>query len=230
MGHLHFITANAEGARRFWLAMGGTPVQNGSLELIQFPGVFVMLTTGSPAGGTVGSVTNHIGFQVKNIQQSVAMWKAAGLKLDPGSRPTQVFVTSPDEIRIEILEDQSLDVPIVMHHVHLFTPAPTESQQWYVKTFGATAAHVGPNDAAVLPGVNVLFAPGTDSAPSRGRALDHIGFEVANLEAFCRKLQASGIRFERPFERTPGSTLAVASFTDPWGTSIELTENLAPRR
>src|SRR5205807_9897990 len=114
------------------------------LQLIELPGVYVIVTRGNPTGGTVGSVTNHIGFQVKNISESVARWKAAGLRVDPGTRPTQVFVTAPDDVRIEILEEPSLTQPIVMHHVHEFIPAPKESQAWYVKTFGAKAALVGP--------------------------------------------------------------------------------------
>jgi extradiol dioxygenase family protein len=71
-----------------------------------------------------------------------------------------------------------------------------------------------------------------DAAPAgtRGRALDHIGFEVKNLEEFCKKLEASGIKFDRPFTRLPNSTTAIAFLTDPWGTYIELTENLAPAK
>ena len=33
--------------------LGGTPVQNGALQLIQFPGTFVMLRKAEPTGGTV---------------------------------------------------------------------------------------------------------------------------------------------------------------------------------
>ena len=32
---------------------------------------------------------------------------------------------------------------------------------------------------------------------TRGRALDHIGFEVRNLEAFVKKLEAQGITPQR---------------------------------
>ena len=36
-------------------------------------------------------------------------------------------------------------------------------------------------------------------APSRGRMLDRIGFEVENLEALCKELEAKGINFYRPY-------------------------------
>jgi hypothetical protein len=71
-----------------------------------------------------------------------------------------------------------------------------------------------------------------DAAPAgtRGRGLDHIGFVVKNLEEFCKKLEAAGQKFDRPYGRLPNSTTAIAFLTDPWGTYIELTENLAPSK
>ena len=68
---------------------------------------------------------------------------------------------------------------------------------------------------------------GVDSvqAPTRGRMLDHIGFEVTNLEAFCKALEAKGIKFDRPYGKLP-SGFGLAFLTDPWGTYIELTEGL----
>ena len=61
---------------------------------------------------------------------------------------------------------------------------------------------------------------------TKGRALDHIGFEVKNLEAFCRKLEAAGIKFDVPYTVRTEIGLAIAFLTDPWGTYIELNEGL----
>ncbi len=66
----------------------------------------------------------------------------------------------------------------------------------------------------------------TALAPTKGRALDHIGFEVKNPEAFCHKLEAAGVHFDVPFRKVPALGISVAFFTDPWGTYIELTEGL----
>ena len=63
---------------------------------------------------------------------------------------------------------------------------------------------------------------------TKGRAVDHIGLEVKNLEEFCKKLEAAGVKLDRPFTRLPNSATAIAFLTDPWGTYIELTENLSP--
>ena len=229
MGHLHLAVKDLEAQRKFWGALGGTPVQNGALALIQFPGTFVMLRQADPTAGTVGSTINHVGFLVKDIAPWIAKWQAAGLKMEPQARPTQVFLIGPDDVRVEILEDKAIDVPLKMHHLHFYVASPVETQAWYAKTFGAAPGKRGQFDAADLPGVNLTFTKAdTPTVATKGRALDHIGFEVKNLEAFCRKLEADGIKLDRPFTRLPNSTTAIAFLTDPWGTYVELTENLAP--
>lgn len=57
--------------------------------------------------------------------------------------------------------------------------------------------------------------------------LDHLGFEVRNLEAFVRKLESAGVKVVRPYRSSPGDQIAAAMIVDPWGTSIELTEGLS---
>jgi extradiol dioxygenase family protein len=61
---------------------------------------------------------------------------------------------------------------------------------------------------------------------TKGRALDHIGFEVQNLEAFTKQLEEMGIPFDLPYTAIPTLDLGIAFLTDPWGTYIELTEGL----
>jgi len=81
---------------------------------------------------------------------------------------------------------------------------------------------------ADLPGVNLSWNPADKPmVASKGRSVDHIGFEVRGLEAFCKKLEAAGVKFDRPFTRVPQVKLDVAFFTDPWGTYVELTEGLS---
>ena len=231
MGHLHLAVKDLDAHQKFWAALGGTPVQNGPLALIQLPGTFVMLRKAEPSGGSVGSTINHVGFLVKDIAPWIAKWQAAGLKMEPQARPTQVYLLAPDEVRVEILEDKTIEVPLKMHHVHFYIASPLETQAWYVKTFGAAPGKRGQFDAADLPGVNLTFAKAdTPTVGTKGRSLDHLGFEVKNLEAFCKKLEAAGVTLDRPYTRIPNSTTAIAFLTDPWGTYIELTENLAPAK
>jgi catechol 2,3-dioxygenase-like lactoylglutathione lyase family enzyme len=58
-----------------------------------------------------------------------------------------------------------------------------------------------------------------------GRTLAHLGLEVRNLEAFCKRLESMGVRFDVPYQKGPGG-VSFAVLTDPWGTVLELTEGL----
>ena len=64
--------------------------------------------------------------------------------------------------------------------------------------------------------------------PTKGRVVDHVGFEVKNLEAFCKKLEEKGIKLTREYQQKDKAmgNLGTALITDPWGVSIELTEGL----
>ena len=85
----------------------------------------------------------------------------------------------------------------------------------------------GQFQAAFIPGGEVDFRKAQQAeAPTKGRSLDHIGFEVKNLEAFCKKLEADGIKLTGPYRKVPALGIAVAFMTDPWGTYIEMTEGL----
>jgi len=98
---------------------------------------------------------------------------------------------------------------------------------WYVDMLGAAPGQRTGMEAADLPGVNLTFSPVDEpQAGTRGRALDHIGFEVDGLEALCRELEAKGLEFDRPYQRLDDLGIAIAFFTDPWGTYVELTEGL----
>jgi len=230
MGHVHLNVRDVEAQKRFWAALGGRPVQNGQLQMMAFPGVFVILRQQAPTGGTVGTTVNHIGFLVKSMQDWLPKWQAAGLKMEPQTRPTQVYLIAPDDVRVEILEDTTIDVPLKMHHVHFFVADPLVVQAWYVKMFGAVPGKRGQFDAADLPGVNLTFSKAdTPTTPTQDRSIDHVGFEVQGLEQFVKRLEASGITFDRPYQQSQASpTTSTAFLTDPWGTQIELTEHLAP--
>ena len=231
MGHVHLVVQDLEAGKKFWLAMGGTPTKLGANEVIKFPGVLIFLRKGEPAGGSVGSVVNHIGFYVPNVQESVTKWKAAGLKTEPGQRAGQAYVTTSDDlVRIEILENTSLTVPIAFDHIHFWVTESSvpEIQSWYVKMFGAAPLKRGQFAADSIPGVALLFAKSdTATVPTKGRGLDHIGFEIKDLEAFCKKAEASGVKFDMPFTKRPELGISLAFLTDPWGTYIELNEGLS---
>lgn len=228
MGHLHLHVRDVEAHKKFWMTLGATPTKLAATEVMKFPDVLVFLAQAEPTGGSAGSIVNHVGFRVPDGPAALAKWKAAGLKTEAGRNPQGGYVIAPDDLRVEIVEDTSLQVPIANHHVHFFVSEATvpEIKAWYAKTFGAKPGKRGDSEADDVPGANLTFSKSdTATEPTKGRVLDHIGFEVKNLEAFCKKLEAGGVKFDRPFGKSP-SGLSLAFITDPWGTYIELTEGL----
>jgi extradiol dioxygenase family protein len=136
---------------------------------------------------------------------------------------------TPDDAPVEILEDAASAEPIRMHHHHWNIVAVTEMQAWYAKHFGAVPGRRGQFDAGDLPGVNLTYGKVETVSPgTKGRALDHIGFEVSNLAQFAARLEAAGVPLEAPIRKAGNGTTSIAFLTDPWGTYIELTEGLAP--
>lgn len=233
VGHLHLLVRDVAAHRKLWIdGLGAQPVQLGPMELLKFPGVFVALREGEPAGGTEGSTVNHLGFAVRDLEAAEQRWRAAGGEVYPARpNPNQVFLRFPDGVKVELTEERTLEVPIAHHHVHFYTASVDETRAWYVKTFGAAPGRRGKFEAADIPGANLSFSEAKGAtAGTRGRAVDHIGFEIKELKAFCEKLEAQGVRFDRPYQFVERLGIHVAFFTDPWGTYIELTEGLARLR
>ena len=234
IGHLHINASDVDAQSRFWTTVGGTIVQREKITMVQFPGIYILPRKQDSSGGMVGSVMNHFGFYVKDFAPSVAKWKAAGLAWEPRENPQvgQGFLTGPDGIRIEIYENKAIPTPMQMHHIHLMVADPLAAQKWYGTNFGATPGKRSTFDTANVPGSEIALGKADGPlAPTKGRSLDHMGFEVKNLDAFVAKLQAAGIKTDAAIRNsTNAAGIRLVYVTDPWGTEIEITEGLATTR
>jgi catechol 2,3-dioxygenase-like lactoylglutathione lyase family enzyme len=245
-GHHHLNVSDAAEQQRLWIdVFGGTPLQFGANKVVKLPNVLIFMREQAPADGTKGSTVNHVGFSVPNLRAMLDRVRAAGIpivtraELPPATPIVDdiahvaaadlniAFIMAPDGIKIELVEDPAQELPVDLHHVHLAAANPTAVRDWYVATFGAHAGRSGAFETAELPGVSLSFLPAAEPpAGTQGRSLDHLGFEIDGLAAFCRQLEADGVEFDRPYTEIPERGLALAYFTDPWGTYIELTEGL----
>ena len=249
-GHHHLNVSDMDAAKKFWVdALGGVLVIVGpeKREIIKFPNALMLLRAQKPTGGSKGSTVDHIGFSVKNLRQVVDRVKAGGYPMVTSSEaPPNVkvqddigiveggpvsgiaYVMAPDDTKVELVEMKAQAAPIASHHLH-FAGMNKEMQAWYMKTFGAsTLASANPAFISTsLPGLTMNFSQSqTPVVGTQGRAIDHIGFEVKNLEAFTKKLEAQGIKLASPYRAVPALGISIAFISDPWGTYIELTEGL----
>ena len=241
-GHHHLNVTSVDEHKKFWIGTLGGRQAKARADIVQFPNVFVFLRQQAPTGGTKGSLVNHIGFQVPDIRAMVNKLRAAGYPIitrDETTNPEKdgvaltpqntsiAFVMGPDNTKVEIVENKAATQPVSLHHVHFFNPEFVAMRDWYAKTFAATPGKRGAFETADLPGVTLSFATSpTPVVATRGRSLDHVGFEVKDLENFCKRLEAQGIKLDRPYTKVPLG-IAIAFIVDPWGTYIELTEGLS---
>lgn len=240
LAHVHLAVKDVVAQKKFWIdIMGGKLVKNGPLELIEFPGVYILLRQSNDATPPAGAILDHFGFVVKDMPAMVAKWKANNLEMQPTENPNEIYVVAPDGIRVEVYGVPRLPTPIQMNHLHYMATDAGGMQAWYNRAFGAVIskrACVGcitkPSliETVNMPGnVNFSFSISKDKrAPTKGRSIDHIGFEVKDIEAYVKDLEANGIKMDEPVRAIPNTKLKIAYLTDPWGTRIELTENLAP--
>jgi catechol 2,3-dioxygenase-like lactoylglutathione lyase family enzyme len=232
MGHIHLTVPDPDAQIKVWVdVLGATASKDGPLNLVKLPGIFIIVSKAASTDGSEGSTANHIGFLVKDYAALKAKLTAANIPtVFDLEKNKQVMVTFPDKVRVEFNEDASISAPVVFHHIHLTTTDPEGLQAWYVKTFGAEAATRRNLPAAKIPGGEVDFLKAKDApAPTKGRTLDHIGFEIKDLDAFCKKLTAEGMTFDMPYRDIPAIGLKIAFIVDPAGTRIELTQGLAAR-
>ena len=230
-GHIHLIVSDMAAQQKFWVTLGGVATANQRLAMIQFPGIFVLLRGGQTTGGTVGSIVNHLGFTWKDLPAAKAKWQAEGYKIEQGSDPNHGYILGPDGIRLEFSGDPSLQVPVKINHIHLYPQDIPAMKAWYAKTLGGVAGKCDGVECVEVPGVTLQMSQGdTKLEPTAGRSLDHIGFEVKDLPAFLKRMEAEGANITQGLTASNFVTgMRVAFVTDPWGTKMEITEGLAPK-
>ena len=241
VGHVHLYVTDTDAHQKFWTLLGGIPVANQRLQMIQFPGVMILYRKAEIHGGTAGSIVNHLGFSFKDLPAEMAKWKAAGYQIEQDQDANHLdanhgFLLGPDGVRLEFFGDPSLKVPVQMNHIHLYPQDVPAMQAWYTKILGGAPSKrvVGGSpeqvDCVDIPGAILAMTKSeTKLDPTSGRSLDHIGFEVKDLPEFLKQAEAQGATITQKL--TPSnfsSKMRVAFITDPWGTKIELTEGLAP--
>jgi catechol 2,3-dioxygenase-like lactoylglutathione lyase family enzyme len=234
MGHVHLNVKDAELHKKLWIDhFAATPVTREGFTGVKIPGMVILFRQQAPTGSSEGTVMDHFGLKVRSLQDVLQKWRAAGYQVQREFKGAEGFpnayVIGPDEVKIELQEDTALPTKVMAYHLHYILADHLKLRDWYVETFSAVARKRGTHDSADVPGMNLTFQ--TSATPStrgtKGLNVDHVGFEVKNLEAFCKKLEARGIKLDVPYRKLPERGIAIAFLTDPAGDYIELTEGLA---
>ena len=223
--HVH-LTADDPAAAIDWYLkhMGGEKTKVAVLDAVDYDGVLMFFFKGKPGfEGSVGSVTDHIGFSFPDIESKMKELDERGVEIVSGIEEEgpikYAFVKDPWGTLIEVVEDPDL---IGFHHVHLASTDPQESLEWYAKTFGGQITRYIDRIPAIRYGNVWLLAKKVKEqpGPTQGRAIDHLSWGFEDLDAEASRLKADGIKFDLgPVKFGPAK---IAFITSPEGVRIEL--------
>jgi catechol 2,3-dioxygenase-like lactoylglutathione lyase family enzyme len=222
MGHAHILAPDPESHKKFWVDVFGAEIAHaGTLELLKLPGIIILISKGQTSTATGTPVLDHFALVVRDLAATQKKLASANIQMADGGG----IAIFPDGVRVELLEDKTISVPVAFHHFHIYTGDVESIRSWYTKTFGSVKFPAG----AGFPGGEIRFTAqaNVQRVPSKGHPIDHISFEVKGLKEFCKKLEAQGVKLDLAYLEAPQIGLNIAFVTDPVGTRIELTEGFA---
>lgn len=226
-GHIHVNSADPDKTIAFWTDIVGLQTwSRDSFNGVGTIGVLIVITPRSPSGPSAGSAIDHISFKVPDLQPFIGkLAKTSYKSFQPAA--DRLMIDGPDGVRIELTEDSSNYAALQFDQIHLHTTRPEEVQAWYAKIFGARPGGEEQRNTSLVAGAPLSFTHVDSVSPTAGRAIDHIAFEIKDLESFCKKLVDNGIKLDSPYQVLPQLKFSAAFLTDPSGVRIELTEGLA---
>lgn len=240
-GHLHVHPTDKDAHKKFWVdTLGGTFTRVGTTQSAIFPDGLIewespVWGTTAPAGGTTNTTVDHVAFSVSDLRATLDRVRAGGYAIvprserAPSSSAPNAFAMGPDGFLVELIEAKGQATAMAMHHIHFAASHVSDMEAWYVTLLSATRGSRGTVVESAIPGSGLVFSPASSPVVgTKGRVLDHIGFEIRDLDAFIKQLEGTGLKTERVVKtKLPViGEITIAYLTDPWGTYIELSEGL----
>lgn len=120
---------------------------------------------------------------------------------------------------------QGVAVPTApFDNIHILTPDPAQTREWYIAHLGATAA---PTAGMAYVGKTLLVFLKNDTAqPSAGGSIDHVAFSFADVDEKTQELEAAGAKRLAAASDLPGA-FGAGFVQDPWGVKIEILTDAA---
>jgi catechol 2,3-dioxygenase-like lactoylglutathione lyase family enzyme len=239
--HIHLNEPAAEASPWWESHFGGRRITEAP-NRIMFGSTRLMFLGSRSTGGSDGSVIEHLGFSVADVDAKVRELTAADAKVIEAAKDVPnlyktALVEDPWGTRIQLVQDPDATG---LHHVQLRAPDPEAVYTWILDTFGGERTKIrGQVDAvrtASVPGfsrVYVIVARGA-SVPSQGRVIDHIGWRsTAPIEGTKAMLESKRVELTsqpRPLNLPNGPSINFFYVAGPNGARIELVERpgLAP--
>jgi len=224
--HVHLTAPDPAKAMDWYMKyMGATKAAVGD-NRVAFGSTLFVFRQAADAAPSVGSVIDHIGFSFADLDAKMQAWQAAGIKVVTPLRDVAglfklAFIEDPWGVKIEVVQDPETPG---FHHIHLRGTDPEALFQWMLTAFGGERTKLkGRIDAVKYGPLWVLAAKANEAvAPSAGRAIDHLGWGAANLDATAAGLKSKGVKFTT--EPRAAGALKIAFVEGPEALRVEVVQ------
>jgi catechol 2,3-dioxygenase-like lactoylglutathione lyase family enzyme len=228
--HIHLAVPDQPKAVAWYAKhFGGQPMTAEAPERLMFGETRIIFQRNERAQPSEGSVLDHLGFSVPDLDAALEALEADGAKVVTPARDVPglfklAFIVDPWGVRLEIVQDPDT---LGLHHVHLRAPDPAAMLAWYADTFGGSIAKLkGRIDGIDYGGVWILAQRG-DAVPSAGHAIDHMGMRPIDVDQAVAGLKAKQVTVTtepRPLTLASGVSMRLAFIEGPEGVRIELVQ------
>lgn len=214
------------GARWYVEHLGARPGDH--TDRVWIGDIRVIFLKNDAPGRSEGTAIDHMAISVPDVAATMKALEGSGARVltpptDVEGLHTSAFIEDPWGTKIELLDDTER---AGFHHVQLQVPDPTAARTWYVERFGGReGTFKGRLEGIQYGGVWVFIDEHAAAAPSRGHAIDHVGWRMPDLAATAAQLKAMGLTFTtepKPGPPGPFSPVLMSFAEDPWGVKIEL--------
>lgn len=231
--HVHMAVPDPQVAAQWYKDNIGGEFVDGRTDRLLFGTTRIMFLGGTAdTRPSEGSVIDHLGFSVSNLEAVLARVQANGATLQGEIRDVPglfklAFIVTPFGSRMELLQDPQ---HLGFHHVHLRSTDPEATFKWYEETFGGIRKNMlGRLDGILYPGNVWLLVSRGENFPSQGASIDHIGWRALDSDATIADLNSKGVEFtSEPRDMTlPNGMINYFFVQGPEGARVELVRRAA---
>ena len=235
-GHIHFAVTDPEKAREWYKAnLGGMPGETPDRVIFEAyrgsrptPVQFMWNKADAPPSSD-GSVIDSVGFSVPDVEATVRQLSAAGAKVVNAAQAVpgvwdRAVVMDPWGVKIELIENPDLQG---LHHVAIRVADPDASLKWFTSAFGGQRTKLRDRIDVVRYGpIYLLVSKADGTVPSQGRAIDHLGWDPADMDATAADLTSKGVKFTAGPQPKPNQFGHRTAYVEaPGGVRIELVQH-----
>ena len=228
--NIHIAATDPEAAVEWYMKYLGAVDANTGATAVKFGGTFVVFRKTDVAKRSVGSVIDHYGISVPDIEAAMKRLEGSGATILEPIRDLPglfklAFIEDPFGAKVELVQDAEWPG---FHHIHLRVPDPTATLAWYANMVGGTRDTLkGQIEGLRYGGVWLVAqdSEGETLAPSADRSIQNVGWTIVDMDEAVAAFKAVGAKtLVEPV--TVNDALKLAFFEDPNGVSVEVLQRL----